>query len=701
MNNQTNFKLDSAKRDRSKMETLLREKDGSINFSKNKIRCPFHDDKTASASLKAAESGIYYFKCFVCDITYDLISLQAEVEGKEIGDVLKGYKDDSTNTGNKNMNENSQPEKTFQTYEAAVASFKGNYQIEEENRYFATNGTFDFVTLRLIKDGKKTFFPLSKGKDDLWRLKNPLVGKLPLFNRVTINKSDTVIVVEGEKCVRAIQALQIPNLAATTSPSGANSADKADWSPLKDKNVSIWRDNDAAGLNYQNAVIGQIEDIAKSIKIVNIGDLGLKEKEDAVDYIATLHAANAEDKRKLFQLAYENSTGSDGKIAIETHFEDIYAGRYKCLKFPKAPILSSISKALIPGSVTCICGDPNAGKSFFLIENVWRWLADGLKVKILMLEDVESMHQKRALSQMAGCAKITDSDWIAAAKEESSRVLKANIDNLRKFAKALKCTESTTATDAATSQMTLDQVADWVITQAQNGAEIIVIDPITAATAVGNPWIADQLFLFKVKKVLQETGARLILSTHPRTGTAGSAGLSGMAGGASYPRFSHTVLWIKHLNGQKNTQVADQFGKKQSRKYSQSLEIIKARNGKGRGQNLACELDKQSLCFTEIGLIETTEKQAFLFESYLKPGEIFEEKKEEKKTKSKISEKEAEALETFEKDLPPININIEPEPEIISEKPTQQKQWNLPDNENPFLNQMLSTADRSASGAFG
>ena len=41
-----------------------------------------------------------------------------------------------------------------------------------------------------------------------------------------------------------------PDHVCTTSPFGALSAAKADWTPLHGRTVVIWPDNDAAGLQY-------------------------------------------------------------------------------------------------------------------------------------------------------------------------------------------------------------------------------------------------------------------------------------------------------------------------------------------------------------------------------------------------------------------------------------------------------------------
>ena len=70
----------------------------------------------------------------------------------------------------------------------------------------------------------------------------------PLYNQPQIDKATDVVLVEGEK---AADALIQKGVVATTAMNGANAPiDKTDWSPLVGKRVTIWPDNDEAGITY-------------------------------------------------------------------------------------------------------------------------------------------------------------------------------------------------------------------------------------------------------------------------------------------------------------------------------------------------------------------------------------------------------------------------------------------------------------------
>lgn len=73
----------------------------------------------------------------------------------------------------------------------------------------------------------------------------------PLYNLdwLAANPSAWVLVVEGEKTADAARSL-FPAFVVTTSPNGANAANKADWSWLKGRQIVIWPDNDKPGRTY-------------------------------------------------------------------------------------------------------------------------------------------------------------------------------------------------------------------------------------------------------------------------------------------------------------------------------------------------------------------------------------------------------------------------------------------------------------------
>lgn len=102
-----------------------------------------------------------------------------------------------------------------------------------------------------------------------WRCKAlPLPRPLYGLDRLAARPDAPVLVVEGEKAADAA-AKRFPDYVAVTSPGGCKAAAKADWSPLKGSKVTIWPDNDAAGIGYAENVAKMLTEAA-SVSIVRL-----------------------------------------------------------------------------------------------------------------------------------------------------------------------------------------------------------------------------------------------------------------------------------------------------------------------------------------------------------------------------------------------------------------------------------------------
>jgi len=107
-------------------------------------------------------------------------------------------------------------------------------------------------------DGGKEILPLTfcqgpEGRLE-WRWKG-LPAPRPLYglDRLAARPEARILLVEGEKAVDAATAL-FPDMVVMTSPGGSKAADKADWSPLTGRNVTVWPDHDEPGRAYAASV---------------------------------------------------------------------------------------------------------------------------------------------------------------------------------------------------------------------------------------------------------------------------------------------------------------------------------------------------------------------------------------------------------------------------------------------------------------
>jgi len=139
---------------------------------------------------------------------------------------------------------------------------------------------------------RKQFMPLTYCKHESGQLQwkwQGLPEPRPLYNlhQITKRKEDIVIVCEGEKAADAASVLY-PEVVITTMLNGAQSVDKTDWTPLKNRTVWLWADFDPAGKKCMQQVAEQLIKVkAAEIQHINLAVFGkLEPKDDAADLLA-------------------------------------------------------------------------------------------------------------------------------------------------------------------------------------------------------------------------------------------------------------------------------------------------------------------------------------------------------------------------------------------------------------------------------
>jgi hypothetical protein len=112
----------------------------------------------------------------------------------------------------------------------------------------------------------------------------PFHGPKPLYNldNLIARTDEPVFICEGENCVDALSQL---GLLATTS-GGASSAGNVDWQVLSGRTVLCWPDNDECGAKYIKTVTDKLKALKCTIKIIDVSQLNLSEKQDVVDWLA-------------------------------------------------------------------------------------------------------------------------------------------------------------------------------------------------------------------------------------------------------------------------------------------------------------------------------------------------------------------------------------------------------------------------------
>ncbi len=588
-----NTQQENLKSNRSDLQRELEA--AGAKFKGKTCKCIFHADGNASAGI-FEKNGHWFFKCHGCGVAHDIFSLRAALNKSTVGDELQKVGGNAVW-----VKGNEKPTEVFKTIEQIAARFSN---VEAVYKYtHPQSGIVELATIRWRDERhKKHFIQVTPTPGGYWMKGVELDN--PIYNRTRVAAAECVVVVEGEKCVHALTDLGI---VATTSPGGALKGGQADWSPLAGKNCILWPDADEPEGDWIKGKgdehMRQVQKILLSLNPparvfwVDPTALELTDGQDVADLIERYKGqfSPAETTALVEEiLADAEPVGIMGEFIKEV--DAIIAGERRVIELPWR-FTSKSSRALMPGKVTCICGDGGSGKSLWVGQClvVWQQLLN-VKACIYHLEDDRNYHMLRTLAQLAWESQVTDAEWVERNGQAMRDLVAANQSDLEVIGSRIF--------EAPDEQTSLDMLAKWVESRAKEGYQVIIIDPVTAAEAAARPWIEDLKFITRCKVVCRRYGCRVIFVTHPRTGAkAGKSNHNDMAGGAAYPRFAHTVFWLERNDAENEVAVYD-GQMTQYLKPNRILNIAKARNGPGAGRRVAFNFNAKTLCYEELGMIE-------------------------------------------------------------------------------------------------
>jgi hypothetical protein len=552
---------------------------GAVIKNPKEIKCAFHQDDHASAGIYEDETGIWRFKCHAgsCGFGGDVYDVLARATGKPLDEVLKNTRKPAAPPA--------KPDKVW-----TVEEFQAHLNGSHEATFQYTNPdtrAMEMIIFRIRRPDGKTFLqgrPAPGG----FILRAP-EKPWPIYNRARIKAANPVVVVEGEKCVHRLHKVGI---VATTSPGGAGKAKHTDWTPLAGKTVYLWPDNDEAGRKHMAEVAEILTPICAAVMLVAIDDLGVSPKDDVVNYLDRMGDASLDEQRLEIQniLADANPTGPGAELL--DHVEDVISGKYKLIRFPW-PALTNATHALLPGTVTVLCGEAGDSKSLILLQAMLHWHTQGILVALFEMEEDKIHHLTRAVVQATGNVHLSDTEWVAAHADEARVAFRDQVKAMGDFGSRMWA--------APDEQLTLRQLTEWMEQRAAEGSRVLAIDPVSAAASTGKPWIEDLEFVLAAKRIMRQHGASLILVTHPRPGQKRQS-LDDMHGGRAYARFTQTVMWITALYPAENKMVRTAAGPA-SYEVNRLIRLNKARNSWGKGIEVGCFFDGKTFKTSECGII--------------------------------------------------------------------------------------------------
>lgn len=256
--------------------------------------------------------------------------------------------------------------------------------------------------------------------------------------------------------------------------------------------------------------------------------------------------------------------------------------------------------ALLPGTVTVLCGSPGASKSLFVLEAVWRWYFQSVPVVLLALEKRADFHRRRCLAQMAERQELTNFRWCREHSEEARELF-------LRFQPVLDKLMEARVIQAPTSDQRIDAdfILRWIKAEAKAGRRIIIIDPITKLVGGDRLFEEQAALVDRCQKLAEEFGLSIVFVTHPVKGKQGqkiTPDLDNMQGSKSFSNFVDTAFWLESHRPDRRM-VTVPSGRVDV-DFNRTLHCLKVRNASGAGDKIAFQMQGGRLWHVEQGKLQ-------------------------------------------------------------------------------------------------
>ena len=257
-----------------------------------KARCVAHEDHNPSLTITEADDGKVLLRCWSGCSTESIV----EAMGLRMQDLFP----ESDRQRPATQPKATKPKPTFPTAEAALADYERHLGPRAATwSYHDQHGNQIGVVARWNKaDGKKDIRPVSLNCTG-WKQEG-MAEPRPLYRLPEVlTATGRIYIAEGEQCVDDFRSI---GLVATTSPHGAQSADKADWTVLAGiAEIVINPDDDPAGEKYVADVIAQISKLTPRPRIKILRLAGLPAGGDIHDWLEDRDAIEPDALRQTIE----------------------------------------------------------------------------------------------------------------------------------------------------------------------------------------------------------------------------------------------------------------------------------------------------------------------------------------------------------------------------------------------------------------
>lgn len=333
--------------------------------------CPFHKEKTPSFTIADDKE---FFHCFGCGAHGDVVdyveryhSISTAQAVEYLGGAPQKYAPDPRQR---------LPSPEIRIQAAAVPEDHAQFSAGQKIRawapkqggwatyvpdyiwpYHDISGLLVGYILRIDMDSGKVFRPLRPvvlNGETVWAT-HGFDNPRPLYGLDKLRSAGPILLVEGEKAADAAREL-LPSHSVLTWSGGAGAVSKTDFSPLSDRDVTIWGDQDTPGETAAMDVAARLQKLG-SRPLIMARDLDKPKGWDAAD-------ALSEGWQTQDVLHYIASRLPDEPVKIVSHIFD--ADPFDGELPPPRPW--AFGRILLSRTVTAITAPAGTGKSTWSLQ---------------------------------------------------------------------------------------------------------------------------------------------------------------------------------------------------------------------------------------------------------------------------------------------------------------------------------------------
>jgi DNA primase len=255
--------------------------------------CPFHSEDTPSFTLFTGKDHVERFHCFGCGQRGDVLDFVQAIKGVDLKEAIKilgGGDTSRPNIAPKKIQvrdayedivpldpptDDIEPGKRVKLYNPKRAGSErewGSFAPSMVFPYRRDDGSLIGYVLRHDLPGGDKETPMVMwvrlpNGDECW-CRYPFPKPRALYGLDRLGDSVLVIVVEGEKCRDALR--KATGRTVVSWPGGTQGVKHCDWSPLAGRNVVIWPDADAPGIETASEIAEIVHGMNATARVLDI-----------------------------------------------------------------------------------------------------------------------------------------------------------------------------------------------------------------------------------------------------------------------------------------------------------------------------------------------------------------------------------------------------------------------------------------------